>query len=216
MKRLQPARIWSAPVVFFLIAFAGLAGAAPPPDEEVRQATDRLRALIQQHHDEYKSKPESFYKVVDREVVPHFDQRYIGQIVLGRSWRNASEPQRTRFVGAFKNALVHSYADALLDNYNTVEASWKPVHAAPDATEATVDAELKRQGAQPVQLGFSVHKVGDQWKVYDVIVDGVSLAANFRSQFAEEIKQNGLDSLIQRLETGGKPLKDGSALSKKQ
>ncbi|HZP11727.1 MAG TPA: ABC transporter substrate-binding protein [Nevskiaceae bacterium] len=193
-----------------------MAGAAQAPDEEVRQATDRLRTLIQQHHDEYKAKPDAFYKVVDREVVPHFDQQYIGQIVLGRYWRSASEPQRRRFINAFKNALVHSYADALLDNYNTVEATWKPVHAAPDATDATVDAELTRQGAQPVQLGFSVRKVGDQWKVYDVIVDGVSLAANFRSQFSQEIKQNGLDSLIRRLETGGKPLQDASALGKKK
>src|SRR5690349_24745565 len=109
MKHLQPARTWSAPVVLFLIA--GIASAAArAPDEDVRQATDRLRTLIQQHHDEYKAKPESFYKVVDREVVPHFDQQYIGQIVLGRSWRSASESQRSRFIAAFKNALVHSYA----------------------------------------------------------------------------------------------------------
>ena len=198
-----------------LLLLTGAAGAARPPDEEVRQTTDRLRTLIQQHHDEYKAKPATFYQVVDREVVPHFDQRYIGQIVLGRSWRAASEAQRARFISAFKSALVHSYADALLDNYNIVQANWKPVHLAPGATETTVNAELTRPSGPPVQLGFSVHKVGDAWKVYDVIVDSVSLATNFRSQFAEEIRAKGLDALIQRLESGGKPLQDDSALTRK-
>jgi phospholipid transport system substrate-binding protein len=197
-----------------LMLVSGIASAARPPDEEVRQATDQLRALIQQHHDEYKAKSETFYKVVDQAVVPHFDQRYIGQIVLGRHWRSASEPQRSRFIAAFKNSLVHSYADALLDNYNSVQATWKPVHLAPDASETTVNAELTRQAGPPVQLGFSVHKVGDAWKVYDVVVDGVSLAANFRSQFTEEIKANGLDSLTRRLESGGKTLQDDTALTK--
>ena len=203
MKHLQPARRFSAPVVFCLAIAMFAASAATPPDQEVRQATDQLRTLIQQHHDEYKSKPETFYKVVDQEVVPHFDERYIGQIVLARFWRNASEAQRSRFVAAFKNSLVHSYADALLDNYNTVQTSWKPVHIAAGATEATVDAELQRQGAPPIQIGFSVHQIGNGWKVYDVVVDGISLVANFRSQFSEEIKRDGLDSLIKRLESGG-------------
>lgn len=206
-------RIWLAFSGILLIACA--ASAATAPDVEVRNATEHLRALIQQHHDEYKAKPETFYRVVDQEVVPHFDQPYIGQIVLGRYWRSASESQRARFVSAFKNALVHSYADALLDNYNGVQATWKPVHLAANADETTVNAQITRPSGPPVQLGFSVHKVGDSWKVYDVVVDGVSLATNFRTQFAEEIKQGGLDALIQRLETGGKPLRDESALGKK-
>jgi len=197
----------------FLLASSLIAGAAgKPPDQEIREATDQLQTLIKQHYNDYKARPDTFYKMVDQVIVPHFDQRYIGQIVLGRAWRGASEQQRSRFVAAFKNSLVHSYADALLDNYNTVKAVWKPVHAAADATDATVTAELQRPQGPPIQLGFSVHVADNQWKVYDVVVDGVSLAANFRSQFTAEIRQKGLDGLIQRLEGGGKTLQDDSAL----
>src|ERR1041384_4507816 len=127
-----------------ILASSLIAGAAgKPPDAEIRAATDQLQSLIKQHYNDYKAKPESFYKMVDQVVVPHFDQQYIGQVVLGRAWRGANEQQRARFTAAFKNSLVHSYADALLDNYNTVKAVWKPVHIAADATETTVDAELQ-------------------------------------------------------------------------
>jgi phospholipid transport system substrate-binding protein len=193
------------PLLLLLVAAAGKS-----PDQEIRGATEQLQGSIKQHYDEYKRKPETFYGMVDQVVVPHFDQRYIGQVVLGRSWRSASESQRDRFVAAFRNSLVHSYADALLENYNTVNVTWKPVHLASDATEATVSCELQRKQGAPIQIGFSVHRIDQEWKVYDVVVDGISLAANFRSQFAAEIKKSGLDALIARLEGGGKPLPEGS------
>jgi phospholipid transport system substrate-binding protein len=203
------------PVLLLTLALLTGADGGKPPDQEVREATDQLQSLIRQNYDDYKKHPDKFYAMVDKIVVPHFDQKYIGQIVLGRAWRSASEPQRARFVAAFKNSLVHSYADALLENYNTVKAVWKPVHLAADASDATVNAELQRQQGPPIQLGFSVHRVDNDWKIYDVVVDGVSLAANFRSQFAAEIKGKGIDGLTQRLESGGKTLQDEGALSGK-
>jgi phospholipid transport system substrate-binding protein len=199
------------PLLLLLVAAVGKS-----PDQEIRGATEQLQGLIKQHYAEYKRKPEAFYGMVDQVVVPHFDQKYIGQVVLGRAWRGASESQRDRFVAAFRNSLVHSYADALLENYNTVKVTWKPVHLAADASEATVSCELQRNQGAPIQIGFSVHRVGQEWKVYDVVVDGISLAANFRSQFAAEIKQKGLDALIQRLEGGGKTLPDGSLRKEQQ
>ncbi len=199
------------------VLLTGVASAAPapPPDQGIREVTEQVQGLIRQNHELYKKQPDKFYAMVDQVVVPHFDQKYIGQMVLGRAWRNATEQQRTRFIAAFKNSLVHSYADALLENYQTVKAEWKPVHVAPAATDATVNAELQRQQGMPIQLGFSVHQVGGSWKVYDVVVGGISLAANFRSQFSAEIKQSGLDGLTQRLESGGKTLKDDSLLRDK-
>lgn len=176
------------------------------PDAAIHEATDKLRTLITQNHDRYKADIGSFYAVVDQVVVPRFDAPYIGKLVLGRSWKSANESQRRRFVTAFKNSLVHTYATALLDNYNAVKEDWKPVHSAPDASDANVHVDLLRQSGPPVPIGFSVHRVGTEWLVYDVTVDGVSLASNFRSQFSEEIAKNGLDQLIERLAHGGKPL----------
>jgi phospholipid transport system substrate-binding protein len=212
MTNSSVAAVLSLVVLFFA---AGSPAATQPPDQEIREATDKLQSLIKQNHDQYKSNPESFYAMVDEVVVPHFDQKYIGQMVLGRSWRSANEQQRSRFIAAFKNSLVHSYADAMLERYNTVKAVWKPVHIAADATEGTVNAELQRADGPAIQLGFSVHKTAGDWKVYDVVVDGISLAANFRSQFAAEVKRSGVDGITQRLEKGGKTLEDEEAVKDK-
>ena len=198
-------RILLTGVATLLLAGAG-ALAAMPPDQTIREATEKLQAQIKQHRAEYQSNSGKFYAMVDEVVVPHFDQKYIGQLVLGRNWRGASEDQRKRFISAFKNSLVHSYADALLEYADTVKADWKPVRAANDANEASVNANLVRKDGPPIQIGFSVRLVDNGWKVYDVVVDGISLAANFRSQFGVEIKKNGLDALIKRLEGGGAPL----------
>lgn len=186
---------------------AQIAQAAPqPPDQAARATTEKMRALIAQNHAQYKADPAKFYKVVDQVLVPRFDVPYISQIVLGREWRNASDAQRKRFQSAFKNSLVHSYASALLDYHDQIQEEWQPLKLAPGAKEAMVNVSILRKDAPPLAIGFSMHLVGQEWKVYDVSVEGISLASNFRAQFGAEIKKNGLDALIKRLEGGGKPL----------
>lgn len=180
--------------------------AAQAPDQAIRETTDRLRALIDRNRAVYQADNEKFFREVEAVVVPRFDTRYIGQIILGQHWRNASEAQRTRFITAFKNNLVHSYAGALLEHADTVELKWKPVHMAPAAKDTTVGVDLVRKGGPPIPISFSVHRVGAEWKVYDVSIDSISLATSFRSQFNPEIKKNGLEGLIKRLENGGKPI----------
>ena len=197
--------------LLLLLALAGsAAAAAQPPDQMIRQTTEKVQALIQQNRAQYESDGASFKRMVDEQIVPRFDQQAIGRHVLGRHWKDASDEQKSRFVAAFKNSLVQSYADALLKYHDAVQTQWKPVHAAPDAAEATVHVVLNRKDGQPIPLAFSVHRAGEDWKVFDVSVEGISLATTFRSQFNAEIKQNGLDALIQRLESGGKPLQKES------
>lgn len=197
-------------LALWLLAAAPVAPAAPPPpDQALRQTTERIQASIRQNHAAYRADPARFRRMVDEMVVPSFDQQAIGRLVLGRHWRGASDAQRRRFVAAFRNSLVYSYADALLEYHDTVRAQWKPARVAADAGEATVDVDLLRPAGPPVPLGFAVRRVDDEWKIYDVTVEGVSLAAAFRSQFAAEIGKNGLEALIQRLERGGPPPLEG-------
>ena len=197
------------------LLLAAAAGAATQsPDQSIKQATDQLQANIQQHRPEYQGDSAKFYKMVDEIVVPHFDTQAIGRAVLGRHWREANEDQRNRFVSAFKNSLVHTYADALLKYADTVKINWKPARP-PQGNEGHVDAEIARQQGPAIPLGFKVDQVDNDWKIYDVEIDGVSLGMTFRSQYNEEIKKGGLDTLISRLEKGGKPLQDENAIKQK-
>lgn len=188
-----------------LLAAAGLAGAAQatpakPADEVIRNATTEFQDLIRQNHEKYRSDLPAFYAVVDEKVVPHFDTKGIAQLVLGRNWKAATAEQRKRFEAAFKDSLIRTYARAMLDYHDSVEAEWLPLRAEAGATDVTVNAKILRKDAPPIPLAFSVHAVGDAWKIYDIAVENISLITNFRSQLNTEIKANGLDAVIQKFE----------------
>lgn len=187
-----------------MLAFAAAAPAQTPSttaDVVVKKGTEDLLALIRTNHEKYAQDLDGFYKVVDETVVPYFDTKGIAQLVLGRNWKTASEDQRKRFEAAFKNSLIRTYARAMLDYYDSVNAEWAPVRAEAGATDVTVNAKLNRtNNAPPIPLAFQMHVIDGTWKIYDISVENLSLATNFRSQVNVEIKTNGLDATIQKFE----------------
>lgn len=172
------------------------------PEHTLRSSVEQLQSLIQKNHKQYKTDPESFYKVVNKIVVPLFDVPYIGQIVLARYWRTATPTQREEFQSAFKTMLIHSYANALLDNAGSTKVVWKPSRVSDNAKEATVNTELVQDTGQKYPISFSVHKVDGDWKIYDITVNNISLALNFRSQITADVKRSGLDAVIKRMQNG--------------
>ena len=183
-------------------AAAPATAAAVKPDAVLMETTEHMRDMIRQNHTAYEADKGKFYGVVDEVLVPRFDVRYIAQLTLGKNWRTASEAQRTRFQAAFKNSLIRTYADALLANYDSVDAKYEPLRMAADATDVTVRVSLMRKKGEPVGLAFAMREVDNDWKIYDVIIENLSLVTNFRSQFSAEIKKNGLDALINKMESG--------------
>ena len=186
-----------------LLAIAGLAHAqSAKPDEIIRSATESAREQINENYETYKTDRHAFYTMIDETVVPRFDVKYISQLVLARNYRSATPEQRSRFTDAFQTMIVRSYADALLEYYDDVDIEWAPLRMAEDATDASVGAKIMRNSGQPNPIDFRVHKTDDgDWKIYDIAVENISVVSNFRAQFAQEVKKNGLDSLIAKLES---------------
>jgi phospholipid transport system substrate-binding protein len=187
-----------------LIAVPATAAAAPvPPDEVVKATTEQLQGEIARREKEFRADKGKLYAYVDQVIVPKFDQRYIAQLILARHWKTANEDQRKRFQAAFKSMLVNSYADALVEYHNDVKPEWLPLRMAPDATDVTVQSKLiRKSGKPPVPIGFKMRLRDGEWKVYDIIIENLSLITSFRSQVNSEIKRDGLDALIQKLEAG--------------
>lgn len=175
---------------------------AQAPDVALKATTDQIRGLIKTHYAEYKADQGKYYKAVDEVVVPRFDVEGIAKLVLGANYRAATPDQRERFAKAFKNMLVGSYANAMLDNYNSVNINWMPPRMAPNATDAAVNTSLTRDNGQSYAIGFRVHVVDGDWKIYDIAVENVSLVLNFRTQINSEIKRTSLDDVITRMESG--------------
>ncbi|MGH8460844.1 MAG: MlaC/ttg2D family ABC transporter substrate-binding protein [Stenotrophobium sp.] len=187
----------------FTFSVQAAAPAAPiAPDDTIKIAVNNLQDLLQKNHEKYQADKALFYKAVDDAVTPVFDLPYIAQLVLARHWRTATPDQRSKFQAAFKDMLIRSYANALLEYYSSVKVDWLPVHMDAGATDTTVNSRLLRDGKQPIAIGFSTHLVSGTWRVYDISIENISLVTNFRAQFNSDLKRNSLDDVIQRMENG--------------
>jgi len=191
-----PARGW----LLLLCLCLPLAGqAAIGPQELVQQTTAQTLSRLQSEQAALQQNPDGIYDLVKEIISPHFDFIRISSWVLGKHWRTASKEQKLRFVRAFRTLLIRTYGVALLD-YTDQEIRYLPLRDDPTNGDVTVRSEVIQPNGGAVSLNFRLYKRNEAWKVYDISVDGISLVTNFRTSFATEIKQAGLDSLIQRLE----------------
>lgn len=204
MKIPEMRSVWAAAFVAVAGLSAAVSAAPVPPDEVVKGTTEQLQKEIAAREAEFRGDPAKLYAYVDEVVVPKFDTKYIAQLILARHWRNASDEQRKRFQAAFKDMLVHSYANALVEYHTQVKAEWQPLRMAADATDVTVNSRLLREGKPPLPIGFAMRLKDGEWRVYDIVIENLSLVTSFRSQINSEIKRTSLDALIQRLESGQK------------
>lgn len=193
--------------VGFLLLCLGLpvAGqAASGPQELVKETTDQTLSRLQKDREALQQNPDGIYELVKEIITPHFDFIRISAWALGKHWRTASKEQKLRFVTAFRTLLVQTYGVVLLD-YTDQELRYLPLRDDPASGDVTVRTEVIQPNGEAVSINYRLYLKNGAWKVYDISVEGVSLVTNFRTSFATEIKQAGLDSLIQRLEAKNAP-----------
>lgn len=168
------------------------------PDELVRKTADDVISIIKQDKDIQAGDTNKIYKLAEEKILPNFDFERISRLVLGKAWRTATDDQKTQFKYEFKNLLLRTYAVAL-SKYKDQKIEYKPLRMKPTDEIVTVKTEIIQSGAQPIDVDYTLAKQDNGWLVIDIIIEGVSLVTNYRSQFASEIKRNGMDSLIKEL-----------------
>jgi len=173
--------------------------AAQSPDEVVRETSQQVLAEIDARKDELQENPGRIYALVEHIVLPQFDFQRMSSLVLGKYWRRADEAQKEAFIKAFRELLVRTYASALL-NYSGQEIKYLPFRAVAGATKVTVNTEVSEEGGLAIPINYSLYRNGERWRVYDVVIDGVSLVSNYRSSFSSQIRRYKLDGLIKKLE----------------
>ena len=138
--------------------------------------------------------------LVDSKVMPNVNFQRMTASAVGPAWRQASPEQRKRLQDEFKTLLVRTYSGALAQ-VSDESIQVKPLRAAPTDNEVMVRSEVRGRG-DPIQLDYRLEKTpgsGAGWKIYNLNVLGVWLVETYRSQFAQEISQKGLDGLIAAL-----------------
>jgi phospholipid transport system substrate-binding protein len=182
------------------------------PQELVENSAKRMLQELDANRAVYVKDPAKLDNLVATVLLPNFDTEYAARLVLGQTWRTATPDQRKRFVDAFYHSLLRNYGAALID-FTADRFVILPYKGDPGDTTATVRTEVKRSSGDKIPVNFSLRKSDGVWKAWDVVIEGISYVKSFRTDFGAEIQQKGLDEVITRLESGGKPTPGGAASS---
>ena len=185
-------------LVFTLLLSAAVSATLANPLDLIKETTDQVLSQIAGQREQLRADPGKVYELVNETVLPRFDFEYMSQLVLGRYWARASVEQKSEFVQQFRELLVRTYATTLL-NYADQEISYMPLRMVSGATDATVSTKVVGGGAPPIPINYSLYQKQGEWKVYDVVIDNISLVSQYRTSYAAHVKRYKMDGLIQQM-----------------
>ncbi len=174
------------------------------PQPVIAEAIDELIRELEQNRDKIKEDDAIAYRISDELIAPHIDFERITRLVIGKYWRRASEEQRRRLVKEMKTLLIRSYVAAMTSYADEIIAhkdsiSYQPSRYKPGDRKASVRTTITIDNGQSVEVQYQVYLNNGEWKIYDIRIEGISLAITYRTSFGETIKREGLESLIEQL-----------------
>jgi phospholipid transport system substrate-binding protein len=194
-----------------LLAIVSFAAAAQEaPDALVRRVSEEVLDIVRSDKDIQNGQSAKVIALVDAKVIPHFNFRHMTALAVGKDWRKATPEQQQQLTAEFKTLLVRTYSNSLT-SYRDQKITYKPFRMNPDDRDALVRVEVQQPGHKAVQIDYNLEKLDGGWKVFDVTVAGISLVTNYREQFAQEIRNGGIDGLIASLVAKNKSLEGNLA-----
>ena len=169
------------------------------PDVLLKTVTLEVIAIIRQDEDIQPGASAKVAARVETSILPLFDFTHMTQIAMARNWRLATPEQQQALTAEFKTLLVRTYSTAL-SSYRDQPIEFKRIRAAASGeNEVTVKSMIKQPGMAPLTIDYDMQKMAAGWKVYDIKIEGASLITTYRETFAGEIREGGVDGLIQSL-----------------
>jgi phospholipid transport system substrate-binding protein len=154
--------------------------------------------ILKDDHELLVSQPDRVYKIVDDYILPHLDDVTMAKLALGKNWRNATNAQKLVFIDEFRNLLVRTYSKSLIE-FKDQEIKYFPANLEADAQKTSVKAEVIQPGGPSIPMAYRMRIKNNEWKVYDIKIDGVSLVTSYRGTFTQEIRKSGIEGLLEYL-----------------
>ena len=185
------------------------------PDVLVKTVTTEVVDIIAKDKDIKAGDRKKVIDLIETKVLPHFNFTSMTRLAVATNWEKANADQKKRLTEEFKTLLVRTYASAL-SAYSDQKFDFRPLRAKPTDTDVTVNVRVLQPGAQPVTIDYDMEKTPSGWKVYNVYVAGVSLVQNYRTEFANVVRDTGIDGLVKTLQAKNKSLDQRAASPEKK
>lgn len=173
-------------------------GADQTPTQLVQRTAEKMLSTLESRRAEVERKPQLINELVDSILAPHFDFEQMTRLAVGRDWRSATESQQRALTDSFRNLLVRTYAKSIM-KYSGQDIVYEASRPGTRSGTVVVPTEVRAPGAAPIPIDYFMLDRGGSWKVYDVVIDNVSLISNYRNQFRSTIASSGIDGLIEQL-----------------
>ncbi|TXH18548.1 MAG: ABC transporter substrate-binding protein [Gammaproteobacteria bacterium] len=191
-----------------LLAIAAPAAQAVEPADLVVERTRAVLDAIATRREEFRADPAALRGFVKSQLNDVMDRPYAAQLVLARHARGASVQQIQDFAEALTDSLLRRYADALLDVDPGTEVKIAATTPLRDGQMMRVASRIVRRAGEPIQVDYMFRRKGEDWLVFDVIVEGISYVQTYRNQFDELLRTRSLDEVIADVRSGQIELKD--------
>ena len=172
------------------------------PVELIRETVGEMFALVDENRSEYEAEPSLLEDELRERLLPRLDTIHSARLVLGRHGRGLEREQVEDFAEALSELLMSRYATGLLEFRSRDQVEILPL--AGDNTERStrVRTRVRLDSGNRAPVDYVLRKAGDEWRVFDVIIEGISYVATFRNQISEEIRRDGFDRMLARLQAG--------------
>lgn len=169
-------------------------------EDVIREAITQVTKELIAEKEQLDEHPNRVYDIVKDLIIPHFDFPIISRLALGKTtWRQINEIQKEIFIKEFTILLVRTYARALQE-YSDEEIIILATDSDPNSNRVEVKTEVSGNGSgRKTPINYRMHVSGGQWKVWDLVIDGISLVNSYRGEYKSIIRKNGFDGLLSKM-----------------
>lgn len=198
----------SLAVLALVLAGAARANTTDDPADLVSDVANKISTALQEHETEYQNDPQMLEDLVRKDVLPLMDIDYSARLILGRAGRGATPEQLAAFAKTTESILISRYAKGLLDYKSRNQIEVMPTRGELNDKMTRVRTRVRLHSGDTVPVDYVFHKTPDGWKVFDVIVEGISYVTTYRNQLMPQVEQLGIDEVTARLGSGSLQLSD--------
>lgn len=191
-------------VFFMMMALCQTAAAETSPVPMLENTANQIIASLKQNKANLKKNHQIIYGAVNHFLLPNVDVVGMSRSVVGReAWNKASGAEKQEFIQVFTQLVIRTYSSPLAE-YTDEKVKFLPLRGSLGGNFTRVNSVIVRPNGQNITLAYSLVLKGNQWKIYDLSVEGVSLLQSFRSQFAQVLQSSSMKDLISQMRANAK------------